>query len=215
MKIKTIKDRISLADPIVTPVLEALWPNVMHPKAWKDAEPGDKGSYSVRLILNPNVPEHAAFLEKCEQVSETLESAILESLGKKAIKKKANFIPVVDEEGEDGLPTGRKILRATRKAGGISKATKREWSYTLPVVTVSRAPFRSENDQELGSGSKLRASFYAEVYQIGSEYGVRFSLDAVQVVEAEYYNSSAGAGVFADEKFGEVSDDAVDAASNF
>lgn len=185
---------------LTTPIGSSLFSRLLEPQVFVppggSPKPGDKGNYSVNLVIDP--AKHADWIAKVEEVCDQLYQAELAKVpkGKKAPIKREPFLPFADDVNGDKEPTGLLRIKLSKKAGGITKSGQ-AWSRSVPFFDAQKEAFRPE--AELGNGSMIRCSFEPFTYINMGYIGVSFQLRAVQVLAAKYH-STGGAQDFDDLK---------------
>lgn len=179
-------------ESFVTPRGTASWPHLNAP----DTEYDDRGTYHTKLVFDPEIPEHAAFLQGLE---ERLEAHIeeIKSDMPPAKAKKLVINPIVkdEEDRETGEPTGKKVVSfkmyATSTKDGVTK--KREPRFfdakgvKLPLAKLPK----------LSGGSVLKIEYSISGYNTPKGSGITLYLSNVQVIKAVEY--SGGGSKFTDE----------------
>jgi len=181
-----------MTKPLYTPLGTASWCDLQTPKLYKDAPRwiGDKGRYSVTLAFDPNDEKFIEFQDNAGVVGNALFSE-LDMASKKPMIKADGFLPIENEEDEEGNPTGRIVIKASLNAGGITQTGPRagqEWSRS--VVLVDHNNEKVEYDGQLGRGTRMILSVQPKAYKVpGSkknEARIKFEIRAAMVVTPEF-----------------------------
>ena len=149
-----------------TPVGTALWPHLNEPDTKFDKD----GSYSVNLVLDK---------EEAMTISEKLSSVLEEFIasGESKSKKKA-ALPIKEDMGQDGKPTGNYQIKFKLRAVGQSRGERWE---QRPALFDSQGQPLSEH---VGNGSKIKVGAEVVPYSTAmAGTGVTLRLKAVQVIE--------------------------------
>jgi hypothetical protein len=176
------------AAKIVSPLGEAVWPNLNTP----DTKYNAMGEYNTKLRLDPSdepVQKFIALLE--ELVAESYQKAKDENPKfAKIIKSVSPVKPELDDNGDE---TGNVIVNFKQAAKVQSKKTGKEYTFSVALYDASLANL--PKSVIVGGGSKIRVSFEPFPYfnAKDKEAGVSMRLVAVQVVELRERQARDGA----------------------
>lgn len=163
-----------------------------------------KGTFELTIVTSPSTKfkaegEYLAKLriplESAGPLLKQIKAAAAQALAnakkenpKKAAKIKAGPLPYeIDED------TGTVLLKAKRKASGVSKKTGKPWKVTIPIFDSKGKPL---NDKQLriGAGSEGRISFdLREYFTDLAGAGVSLALEGVQLTKFVEYVGGASA----------------------
>lgn len=163
-----------------------------------------KGTFELTIVTSPSTkfkPEGEYLaklripLEAAGALLKQIKAAAAQALAnakkenpKKAAKIKAGPLPYeIDED------TGTVLLKAKRKASGVSKKSGKPWKITIPIFDAKGKPL---NDKQLriGAGSEGRISFELREYFTDlAGAGVSLSLEGVQLTKFVEYVGGASA----------------------
>lgn len=162
----------------------AIWPRLNEPDTKFKAE----GKYECSLAFDEDDPQLAKIEAEAHELAEAKLAEIkeeLESKGKKALAQKIKLISLIreEEDEETGEPTGRKILKATMTASGVSKKTGKPWK-RKPEIFDGRGR-KLLAPPKIGSGSTLKMSIELFPYYAPNDktVGCTFRLEAVQLIK--------------------------------
>lgn len=176
-----------------SPVGVFVWPKLNEP----DYKFNEDGEYGVKLALDPQNEEHAAFLANLDERA----AAALEEM-KEANKKYAKVMtlaePYAPELDKDGEETGRVLVNFTMPAIITRKSDKKTWTMKPALFDANGTPLSP--DQKIGGGSTGRVAFESWSYfnASGKEKtaGITKRLVAVQVLERKEWQGNADASAF-------------------
>lgn len=200
-----------------SPVAPCLWPALVTPSVFVPpggtAKVGDKGRYSTTLLLDPEKPAHAEFMDR---VRTAYDEACAEILAGDKRAKIADM-PLEEEiDKETDEETGMWLLKTARGAGGISERTGKEWSSSIGLFNAEGEKYvHDETKGDLANGSLIRVEFEINAYKAGKTHGVSFRLIGAQIVRTKYRAVAAastfGGDAVSDEDFADmVGDDGGD-----
>lgn len=171
----------------ITPICEARWVHLQKPQTKYNAS----GVYSVDLILDPSVPEHAEFMQMCQEFSQEVFDDHTADLKPKLKERCKLFTPIREEENEDGEPTGFYIMRV--KQNRIIKKRDETTTKFTPKLVDSRGHEIKNLKEAIGNGSELRVAVFLMPFENknSGEIGVTAKLNAVQIVKLVPYGSSS------------------------
>lgn len=196
-----------------TPRGVAIFPSVTEPDYKFKAE----GEYHVRLRLAPDAPGLDALIKAADDLIDEAYEAKAEQLRKekkgallKELKKAPNPIkPELDPETGD--ETGFVVLRASMKARiDIKNGPKAGTSFEKKPDLFNAKGKSLHNPPKIGNGSEMKLNVTPMDYFMakGTEVGVRFELNAAQILVARDSGGERGADYYG---FGEEDgDDIVD-----
>lgn len=193
---------------VITPRGSAIWPALNEPDFKFKKEHGE---YHARLRLAPDAPGLAKIIADAEALrDEAFEAkkAELERQKKGALLKQLYKIDPVKPEidSETGEETGFLVLRAAMNAGGIEKKDGKKWSQKPDLFNSAGQPLK--NPPRIGSGSEMKLSVTPMDYETdgGKGIGVRFELNAAQILKVV----SFGQREAGDYGFGEEDGDLIE-----
>lgn len=186
----------------------------------------DAGEYKTNLTLSAE--DAAPFIKMADEAMETMkaseEVAELETKRKEWNKKnKAQPKKQIDELQENlpyaaalddnGDETGDFVFKFSTAASGTNKKTGKDWTRKLDVFDAKKKPIKTA----VWSGSTIKVAFtvgeYVATPQIG--YGVKFYLEAVQVLDLKSGGSRDADGYgFGEEEGYEASDEVDETATD-
>lgn len=179
----------------------AIWPRINQPDTKFDPD----GKYELTLAFD----EDDATLQKIEAEATKLAEEKLEEIkadliakGKKAAAGKITLVNLVREEEDDetGEATGRKTIKATMKASGISKKTNKPWSRKPDVFNGAGKKLTVCPNVGSGSVCKMSVELFPYYAAAAKEVGCTFRLEGVQVIKlVEFGQRDAGGHGFGEE----------------
>lgn len=185
-----------MTQQVYTPAGNAAWCDLVNPRLFQDKArwEGDKGRYSLTLQLDPDSPKTTEFRARMEAAGDDLFQE-MDAQEKKKLIKANGFLPMEEEEDENGDPTGLLIVKASRNAGGITQNGPRkgkEWSRN---VTLFDTEGNQKEFSDLGRGTRLIACVTPQAYRVpGSKNEVRIKLElrSAMILRPEYRNNDEG-----------------------
>ena len=177
---------------ITTPPAIAIWPKLNEP----NTKFNEAGEYEATIVLSPNNPEHADFMQRLEAMYE--EAIQLMAAEHKKPKIKRSDSPLRPLTNKDGSETGDFKVKFKLAASGETK-DGRKYERKPALFGTDGKPFTDV----VGHNSEIKVAFKANAYFVPSVgAGLSLRLEAVQVIRA-----SGGAKNFNDYGFGAVSSD--------
>ena len=171
---------------ITTPPAIAIWPKLNEPNT-KFNEAGD---YEATIVLSPNNPEHADFMQKVETMYEEAVAAMAKEHNKPKIKRADS--PIRPLTNKDGSETGDFKIKFKLTASGETK-DGRKYERRPALFGTDGKPFTGI----VGHNSEIKVAFKPNAYFVPSVgAGLSLRLEAVQVLRA-----SGGAMGFSDYGF--------------
>lgn len=155
---------------IVSPVGEAIYPHLNRP----DTRFDDDGVYTVKLALDGESEECTRFIKKLEEIRNAY------AKGAKGAAKNYSLSDVAEDEyTEEGVPTGRKIIKFKQRAVVHTE----DGPLTFSVALKDR--FGKDITETVWGGSQIRCSAEVAPYAMASAktIGLSLRLRAVQVLE--------------------------------
>jgi hypothetical protein len=181
-----------MTKPIYTPLGTASWCDLQTPQLFdgKKRWDGDLGRYSVTLCFDPDDPKFQEFKAKVAARGDELFSEMDAQAKKRLTKADTRFLPIEEEEDEEGSPTGRMLVKASLNAGGITQSGPREGQkWTNHVVLVDHNNKAVEYDEDLGRGTKMIVSLNPKAYNVVGSKGevrVKFEIRAAMIISPEF-----------------------------
>lgn len=165
-------------EKVTSPVAPSLFPKLTEP----DFKFDPVGKFSVKLLFDPSVPAHKAFLDKLEAAYEdAYQAAVAENKeAKKKPPKKADK-PWSDHADSEGNLTGMVAVNFSRKATGVSKKTGKPWTATVDVFDSRLKPIPA--DVAIWSGSEMQVAFNIIPFNQGIGAGVSLRLMAARIIK--------------------------------
>ena len=172
---------MSKTETIITPKVALRYPWLNKP----DTKFDEEGVYKTEFLLDPNDPDHAAFIALLEETYANHVESTRKELKKPKMKAAAS--PVRDDVDDDGEETGLKVVRCKEAAkwkSGDSRA---------PRIVDSK---NQKVDTSLFGGDIVRLQLGIYPWAINSTgIGVSLQPNAVQLVKKNK-SGSAGDGGF-------------------
>lgn len=165
-----------------------------------DTKFDENGKYHVKVLLDPEVPEHAEFMEKLTTFFEDKIKELKADLTPaKAKKVKTPYQVLKDEEDGEGEETGRQYIDLTMNA----QFTKEGQTRKLKPFIFDAKNKKIENPPRIFSGSIAKVAFtFDPGLNPKGEVCPRMRLYAVQILElVEGQASGEGFGFGAEEGF--------------
>lgn len=161
----------------------AIWPRLNEPDTKFDSD----GKYECALAFDGDDETLLALEAEATKLAEAKLEEIRDELiskGKKAAASKLTLVNLVREEEDDdtGEPTGRRIIKATMKASGVTKAGK-PWK-RRPDLFDGKGN-KMTNPPAIGSGSicKMNVELFPYYAANDKTVGCTFRLNGVQVIK--------------------------------
>jgi hypothetical protein len=149
------------------------------------------GVYETGLILSAE--DSKPLLDICNEYLEMLKEEVKKDpkTAKKQLKRinDSAKLPYQEETDEEGEPTGNLIWVFRANAGGTDKEG-RKWERKIPLFDAKGNPI-DPNTVQIWGGSKIRVSFSPSFYNTAMALGVKFYLEAVQIIELANYERGA------------------------
>jgi len=184
---------MNLDDPKFSPKATCLWAKLNEP----DTKFKDTGVFSIDLVLDPGNPEHEAFMEAVNDLTEAYaEEQIKGDKKKKNWKLNSKFKEQLDEEGD---PTGMFTCRLSQNAEFHStRKNKTYYIKNIPIIDAGRKPAQ---EAKIGNGSTVRVKFETRGYGSAKdkEFGLTMDLKMVQVVTLIEHSGGANVDGFDEE----------------
>lgn len=163
-----------------TPVGTAQFPYLTKPDTKFDPE----GSYKCNLLVDPKDPQVAAFLAQVKSILDKHLSEVIAENPK--AKRLVPSSPIADELDDNGDETGKVVIKATAKAGGVRKDGSK-WTRTIPLFD-SRGQKVQANP---GGGSVLRLAVTPNPFYNGAKVGLSLRLEAVQIIKLREFTGGS------------------------
>lgn len=178
---------------VTSPKGKAAWCKIKEP----DYEYDDKGTLSTKLVVHPDDPGVAEFIEKLEELRDIALAETKETLGAKGNKYQPYPVFTMEED-QDGEETGNIVFNFKMKA--VEERAEKGWQHTITVVDAKRQRVKDEDVPLVGNGSIIRCVAYANPYSSPKDKVVGISLiwSKMQLIELVEYDG-AGADDFEDE----------------
>lgn len=176
-----------------TPTVRALFITLAEPFFYSATD--EKGSYSVTLTLDPE--KDADFLTDLDRVANDLMDDWLQETNTDAgdITPKNPLYYRRDEKDEDGHKTGNLLVKFKKNGTGQRKGGSR-YTLKLPVVDGQGQEVPKDIVQRLGRGTRMVVAYRVEAYCMNGVFGVTLKIEAVQIVEPMFRQSSDAADAF-------------------
>ena len=153
--------------------------------ATPDEYQGVATGYCTTLILDPNDPEHSAFIDRVNDAAQQSFDRHIKAVPVGRQRQYTRYTPLKDDLDKDGLPTGLLLLKvSTKKAFCIVNAAK------VPMEAADTEGYRR------GTTGRVKLSLKEVVFAPRCQIGVIAYLNAVQIVEPCYNGSSSSANDF-------------------
>ena len=172
-----------------TPVARAIFPYLTTPDTGKYAPKG--GQYKVTLILDPKVPEHAAFIEQMEAEAhrcfEVIQARQLAD-GNKAMAKVLKAVSPIKPhftKNDDGEKVETGLFEITFKRSAVFENRRTGEIENVVIPLFDGAGNRLPSTVEVWGGSQVAVAFFTKPYIVEKDKvaGASIRLSAVQIRE--------------------------------
>lgn len=182
---------------LTTPAGYAKYPHLNTP----DTKFDENGVYKVDLALDADSEAAADLVEVIDTYLDEAVAEKQDELKPAAFKKATRYKPYIEEEDEEGEPTGRLLFRMKSNAKVKDKKTGKQVSRSLAIFDAGGgSPLK--NPPIIRNGSTIKASV-----KVGSAWhnptagqiGVSLYISAIQILELSEGGASASLFGFGDE----------------
>jgi hypothetical protein len=170
-------------DQLTSPKGVAKWITINTP----DTKFKDEGEYRVQLLLKgKDADDLKAKIDEAIRQSISDAKANKDNAKHKSIKA-SQYTPYGEDIDKEGNKTGFTSFKFTAKASGVSKKTKKEWTFKPRVFDAKGNPMDISKTQVWG-GSTVKVAFEIVPYGV-RQYsptmgvGVSLKLAAVQIID--------------------------------
>ena len=191
---------------ITSPAGVAFFPKLNTP----DTKFKATGEYNVQLILDPENPAHASFIETVKEADEAaFKAALAEAKTPKAKKGlKRQYQPWTEHTDADGEETGNVLVKFKSAASYVDKKTGKTRELRINFFDAKGKPITQV--PEIWSGSVLKVNASLAPYNNTSGVGISLRINAVQIIELR----GPGAGGGDASAFGFSEEDGYEVGAN-